>query len=391
MKSKWVNLALPIVIVGASVATFMAINTFAKQDVESVNVDTRPLVRVESARKEDYQVVISDYASVQPVEITPISAQVSGEVISWNERFLEGGRVSRGDLLFSIEKDAYQAAYLQAEASLNQAKANLIEQQAMADVAADEARRNPNKKYTDLFLRKPQVMSAEASVKSAQAALRIAKRDLDNCEVYAPFDALVVETNIGVGQFLSIGASVATLYNIEEAKIILPIPGFDSAFLPDDLEGLEVTIEAKNLQGVTRKGYIKHDLGIIDENTRMSHVLVQVDDPYAVNTDAQPLRFGSYVQVSFLGKTFTDIVKLPQELVINRTVWVVNDESELVPRPVHVLREEGGSFLIKDGLNPEDQVITTLPEYPQEGMRVKVINATPSEANVPAADKSAKR
>lgn len=391
MKSKWLMVVLPILVIGGAVATFMAINTVANQEVEPVAVDTRPSVNVETAVKQDYQVVISDFASVQPVEVTPLAAQVSGEVTSWHENFLEGGRVNRGDLLFTIEKDAYEAAYLQAEASLNQARAGLIEQQAQADVAADEAKRNPGKKYTDLFLRKPQVMSAKASVKSAEAALRIAKRDLDNCEVYAPFDALVVDTNIGTGQFLSIGASVATLYNVETAKIVVPIPGFDSAFLPDELEGIEVTIEAKNLQGVVRKGYIRHDLGIIDEDTRMSHVLVQVNDPYAAKTDARPLHFGSYVQVSFAGKTFTDIVKLPQELVIDRTVWVVNDSSELESRSVQVLREEGGSFLINGGLLPNDQVITTLPEYPQQGMRVKVLGAPELEANELETDKAAKR
>ena len=391
MKSKWVNLALPVLILGGGVATFMAINTFAKQEVEAVEVDTRPSVWVEPAKKESHQIIISEYASVEPVEVTPLAAQVSGEVTAWNPNFLEGGRVKRGDLLFSIEKDAYEAALLQAEANLNQAQANLIEQQAQADVAADEARRNPGKKYTDLFLRKPQVMSAKAGVKSAQAALRIAKRDLDNCDVYAPFDALVIGRDIGVGQYLNIGSSVATLYNIEKAKIVLPISGFDSAFLPDELTGIAVTIESKNLRGVTRQGYIRHDLGVVDEDTRMTHLLIEVDDPYAANTDALPLQFGSYVQVSFKGKTFSDVITLPQELVVNKTVWVVNEDSKLEPRSVHVLREEGSNFLIDQGLNAEEQVVKTLPEYPQEGMPVKVLNKANDEGNSANSDKTVKR
>ncbi|WP_345422635.1 efflux RND transporter periplasmic adaptor subunit [Halioxenophilus aromaticivorans] len=374
MKAMLVSVALPVLILAGSVAGFVAVNAVAKQESQTVEYDGRPNVRIEPAKQQDYQVIISQFASVQPVEITPLAAQVSGEVTHWHPNFIEGGRVKKGDLLFSVEKDAYESAYLQAEASLNQAKASLIEEQAQADVSADEARRNPNKKYTDLFLRKPQVMSAKASVKSAEAALRIAKRDLENCDVYAPFDALVVESNIGVGQYLSIGSTVATLYSIERAKIVVPIPGFDSQFLPDDLAGTQVTVAGDSLQGGVRKGKILHDLGTIDEETRMTRVLVEVEDPYALQTDARPLRFGSYVEVSFAGKTFHNIVKMPQQLVINRTVWVVNDQSELESRPVQILREEGGSFLINDGLTPSDNVITTLPEYPQAGMKVKVIN-----------------
>ncbi|WP_317929454.1 efflux RND transporter periplasmic adaptor subunit [Halioxenophilus sp. WMMB6] len=373
MNPKSLKIILPVAVIAISAFGFYAINAFAKRTIEEVAVDTKPTVNIEMAETEDYQIVITAYGAVEPIEITPLAAQVSGEVVAWNPVFLDGGRIQRGELLFSIEKDAYLAAYLQAEANVNSAEANLIEQQALAEVAADEARRNPGKKYTDLFLRKPQLLSAQAGVKSAQAALKIAKRDLDNCEVYAPFDALVVDRNIGVGQYLTVGSQVAKLYNIERAKIVLPIPGFDSAFMPDEVAGLTAEIEQQHVLGVTRQGVLMHDLGIIDEATRMSHLMVEVDDPYGFDTNLPALKFGSYVKVSFAGKTLANVYRLPQELVNNRTVWVVNEASELEPRQVEVIREEGGYFLIRSGLENSDRIVTTLPEYPQPGMAVKVV------------------
>ena len=121
-----------------------------------------------------------------------MAAQVSGEVQSWNPKFVSGGLIRRGEVLFSIEPDAYEAALLLAEANLASAQAQLIQEQAQADVAAKEAKTMPNARVTDLYLRKPQVMSAQAGVKSAEAQLKIAKRDLENCQVKAPYDALVV-------------------------------------------------------------------------------------------------------------------------------------------------------------------------------------------------------
>eukprot|EP00581_Thalassiosira_minuscula_P037650 CAMPEP_0184456798 /NCGR_PEP_ID=MMETSP0740-20130409/28016_1 /TAXON_ID=385413 /ORGANISM="Thalassiosira miniscula, Strain CCMP1093" /LENGTH=51 /DNA_ID=CAMNT_0026829027 /DNA_START=18 /DNA_END=169 /DNA_ORIENTATION=+ len=50
-----------------------------------------------------------------------LSAQVSGEVVSWNPKFVAGGLVKRGEVLFSVEKDTYEAALWQAEAELSQA------------------------------------------------------------------------------------------------------------------------------------------------------------------------------------------------------------------------------------------------------------------------------
>jgi len=77
-----------------------------------------------------------------------------------------------------------------------------------------------------------------------------------------------------------------------------------------------------------------------------------------------------------------NIYRLPQSLVNNQTVWIVNENQELEPRKVTVVREEGEYFYISSGLNADDKLVTTLPEYPQKGMQVKVAGmGEPSNAN----------
>ena len=134
---------------------------------------------------EQHTVSLSSYGELISLESTNLAAQVAGEVTSWNKSFVAGGIVKRGDVLFSIEKDAYEAALLQAEAAVYNARSLLIQEQAQADVAKREAENMPDSRVTDLYLRKPQVLSAQAALKSAEAQLRIAKRDLENCEVKA--------------------------------------------------------------------------------------------------------------------------------------------------------------------------------------------------------------
>jgi len=366
---RWV---FPFVALIVGVVGFMGINAIAQEPEKKEVIDTRPTVQVEPVAANDHQVIINSYGEVKPLESTQLSAQVSGEVLSWHPNFVAGGIVARGETLFTIEKDNYEAAVLVAEAEIARAQAGLIEEQAQAQVAADEAKRFPSKARTDLFLRKPQVLSAQASVKSAQAALKRAQRDLDNCEVTAPYDALVISRNVGVGQFVTMGSQVAELNNIETAEVIIPIAGFDSVFLPERIKGITATIIQKGLNSFTREGVIDRDLGIVDNATRMSSLVVRIEDPYGLKNIQPAIKFGSYVQVNFAGAMLNNIYRLPQELVNNKTVWIVNEEQQLEPRKVTVIREEGEYFYISDGLQADDKLVITLPEYPQKGMAVKI-------------------
>jgi len=366
---RWV---FPFVALAIGIVGFMGINAIAKEEDNKVVVDTRPTVQVEPVAANDHQVIINSYGEIKPLENTQLSAQVSGEVLSWHPNFVAGGVVARGETLFTIEKDNYEAAVLVAEADVARAQAALIEEQAQAQVAEDEAKRFPSKARTDLFLRKPQVLSAQASVKSAKAALKRAQRDLDNCEVTAPYDALVVSRNVGVGQFVTVGSQVAELNNIETAEVIIPIAGFDSVFLPERIKGITATVIQKGLNSFTREGVIDRDLGIVDSATRMSSLVVRIEDPYGLKTKQPAIKFGSYVQVNFAGATLNNIYRLPQALVNNQTVWVVNESQELEPRKVTVIREEGEYFYISSGLKENDKLVITLPEYPQKGMQVKI-------------------
>ncbi|MGY8837162.1 MAG: efflux RND transporter periplasmic adaptor subunit [Enterobacterales bacterium] len=366
---RWV---FPFVALAVGIVGFMGINAIAQEPEKKEVIDTRPTVQVEPVAANDHQVIINSYGEVKPLENTQLSAQVSGEVLSWHPNFVAGGIVARGETLFTIEKDNYEAAVLVAEAEIARAQAGLIEEQAQAQVAADEAKRFPGKARTDLFLRKPQVLSAQASVKSAQAALKRAQRDLDNCEVTAPYDALVISRNVGVGQFVTMGSQVAELNNIETAEVIIPIAGFDSVFLPERIKGITATIIQKGLNSFTREGVIDRDLGIVDNATRMSSLVVRIEDPYGLKNIQPAIKFGSYVQVNFAGAMLNNIYRLPQALVNNQTVWVVNENQELEPRKVTVIREEGEYFYISSGLNADDKLVITLPEYPQKGMQVKI-------------------
>ncbi len=378
MNSTWYKFSIFVIILIVGVAIQQGIQASESEPQQKEEVDIRPIVSVELLNAVDHQVSISSFGEVQALEKTILAAQVSGEVTTWHPNFVAGGLVKRGDILFSIEKDAYEAALLQAEAKISLAQATLIEEQARQQVAMRESRSLPASKVSDLYLRKPQVLSAKAQLKSAQAAYRIAQRDLDNCDIKAPYDALVISREIGSGQFINIGMKVAEINNIEVAEIIFPVAGFDSQFLPNTIDNNFALITTKEFVSVSRKGYLQRDLGIVDQTTRMSHLVIRVDDPYSLNSNLPRLKFGTYVEVSFEGIELKNVYKIPQTLVNNRKVWLLDENEQLQSHAVEVIREEGSYFYVSSGVNENDKLVMTLPEYPQNGMAAKVLDkATP--------------
>jgi multidrug efflux pump subunit AcrA (membrane-fusion protein) len=111
----------------------------------------------------------------------------------------------------------------------------------------------------------------------------------------------------------------------------------------------------------------------------MTQLVVRVDDPYGFKTNQPAMKFGSFVNVAFKGTTLKQMFRLPQDLVNNQTVWVMNEEGSLEPRKVRVVREEGGYFLVGEGLASSDKVVMTLPEYPIKGLAVRVAGADNSD------------
>ncbi len=382
MKSILMQIFGFIVIIAIGVFAMKGIEATAQEEEEKEVADNRPIVSVATLEPIDHQVTLTGFGEVVPLESTSLAAQVSGEIQNWNENFVAGGIVKRGEVLFTIEQAPYESAVLQAEAQVSIAEATLVEELARQKVAEREAKNLPANQVSDLYLRKPQVISARAQLKSAEASLRTAKLNLDKTLVKSPYDALVVSRDIGSGQFVNAGSRVAELNNIERAEIMVPIAGFDSPFLANELTGLGAIVTTQGRNTVDRGGVIHRSLGLVDRDTRMQHLVVRVNDPYAINANKPVLIFGHYVKVTFRGRVLEDVYKIPQSLVTNNRVWLVDEEDKLTSVEVNVIRDEGKYFFIDSGLKQSDRVAKSLPEYPQNGMEVRVLDAVESKASV---------
>jgi hypothetical protein len=163
-----------------------------------------------------------------------------------------------------------------------------------------------------------------------------------------------------------------TLYNIDSAEIVVPIAKFDSQFLPINVNGHKAKVSLPNSE-LTMIAQLSRQLKLTDSLTRTNSVVVTIKDLYQHKQGSISFQFGDYVEVKFVGRALEDVYKVPEFLVNNNQVWIMNKQNKLERRDIAVVRNENGFAIINNGFKPLDKLVTTVPEYPYQGMPVKVI------------------
>ncbi|WP_018981557.1 efflux RND transporter periplasmic adaptor subunit [Salinimonas chungwhensis] len=397
-KSSVVKTLLPVIIIAAAVVVLVVL-VMSKQPPEKKTAETKAfLVDTRQVNRESVNFEVQTQGNVLPKNQTQISAQVSGRVASLSEVFVAGGMFQKGDVLVTLEPQDYETELKLAEAEMAQAQAALAEEVARGEVARQEWRSVNTEAPPELGLRKPQLASQKANVKAAEAKLERAQRNLERTRIRAPYNGLVVSRNIDIGQFVSMGTQIGTLYSTDVAEIRLPVADSDMAFI-DLQQGLR---EQENVILQARVNGIRHqwraDLvrseGILDSASRVSYVVASVEDPY--NRDDQseqdmPLRFGQFVQASISAGQPRQLFVLPRSVLrLDQTVLTVNADNELEINPVDVARTDAEHVYIAEGLNEGDQVVISAVPNPFSGMKVRLASETdtPPEESSDAPDSS---
>ncbi len=267
-----------------------------------------------------------------------------------------------GETLFKIDPYDYQQAVIQARAEVARAKLRLAQEEAEARVARKEWGDLGNGEAKALTLREPQLEEARAALAAAEAQLDKTERDLDRTRVRAPYAGRVREEQVDVGQFVTIGAPVATIYSVDYAEVRLPLPNNELAYLeipldyrddPQTNPGPRVVLRSE-FAGKTFEweGRIVRTEGEIDPTSRMVHVVAQVKDPYAKGADPErpPLAVGMFVQAEIEGRRVTEVAVLPRAALRGRDqLLVVDGEDRLRFRQVEVGRTTDTEVIVAGG------------------------------------------
>lgn len=375
-------LPLTIVAVGAIVAVAM-IKSRPEPETRATETEL-PFVRVLEVELEDVPLVVLSQGTVSPRTESTLVPQVAGSVIRVASSFASGGFFERDEVLLEIDAQDYRQAVVQARANVTRAELRLENELAEAEVARNEWDDLGEGEPTPLTLREPQVAEARAALEAARAALERTVRDLDRTKIRAPYAGRVRSKQVDVGQYVTPGTPLATIYAVDYAEIRLPLPDAELAFidLPLDYRGEDgsgprprVMLRA-NFAGRAHEwqGRLVRTEGEIDPRSRMIHAVARVKDPYGRGNDRDrpPLAAGLFVDAEIEGRTARSAAVLPRSAVHEEDrVLVLSEDDRLYWRPVEILRRTQDRVIISSGLAEGERVCVSPLAAVTDGMRVR--------------------
>ena len=358
-----------------------------------VPLDPRPTelpgIRVHTVSLEDVPLTVVSQGTVRPRTESQLVPEIAGQVIWVSPSFASGGFFEQGEALLRIDPYDYQQAVVSAQSQLAQARLRLAQEEAEADVARKEWQELGRGDATALTLREPQMADARAAVAAVQASIDRARRDLERAEITAPYAGRVREKSVDVGQFLTVGSPVATIYAVDSAEVRLPLPDAELAYLDLPLAyrgragapGPRVALRA-NFAGSAHawQGRIVRTEAEIDPVSRMVHVVAQVADPYAPGRDPSrpPLAVGMFVEAEIEGRVARQVVVLPRAALRGRNeVLVVDEDDRVWLRTVDVFRSTTENVIVRAGLEAGERVCISPLDAVTDGMRVEVVDEAP--------------
>ena len=370
---KQIILPLAVLVAGVGIAT--AFSAMKKPpEVKTENV-IHPLVEVAPVSVAPLLLTVDSYGIVQPKYSTNLVAQVGGQIIDISEQFVRGGFVKAGQILARIDPNDYEAALIEAQANLAQAHSALEIEQAQAHVAKTEWQRIKNNTDatipSELYLRKPQLADKLAQYRAAQASEKRAKRNLERTYIKAPYDAIIESRNISLGSVVNSGSQFGVLNAISVAEIRLPVADQELQYLVNNGFNAPVQLSAKfSGKDMNWQGKIVRSEGVIDEKSRMTYLVAQVDMPY--QTESAQLRFGTYINAKIEGKRLEAAVSIPRHLVKNGKIATLTEDATLAFQSLNIVRETDGLIIADQGLVDGSQIITSALQYPADGMQLRL-------------------
>ena len=343
-----------------------------------------PQVRVVEVELTEVTLTVKSQGTVEPRTQSQLVPEVSGRIIDVSPSFVAGGFFEAGDVLFKTDPHDYEQALVQRNAEGESARLHIAQEEAEAEVAQWGWDRVGTGQARSLTLREPQIASAKAELAAAKANLETAQRNLERTEVRAPFSGRVRQKNVDVGQFVTVGAPVARIYAVDAAEVRLPLPNEDLAYLDLPLNyrgesgrirGPAVTLRAEFAGRIHEwQGRIVRTEGEIDPQTRMVHVVAEVQNPYGRGPDPTrpPLAAGMFVEAEIVGRTVEHVAIVPRAALRGPSqVLVVDVNRRLRFRDVEVLRATTNELFILGGLETGDRVNVSPVEAVSEGMEVR--------------------
>jgi membrane fusion protein (multidrug efflux system) len=298
--------------------------------------------------------------TLRAVDQVTVKAKVAAEVRAVMVR--EGEPVKAGQVVVKLDTSEYEARVAQARGNLNNARAQME--------IASKARDNNLVLVEKGFISKnafdnsaSQYVAAKASVDSAQGALDIVLKSLNDTVSRAPISGLVSVRHVQPGEKVAMDSRLLEIVNLQQLELEAAVP---SSEISKVAIGQKVELR---IEGLSQRfdGKVVRINPATQAGSRSVPVYVQIANPQNL------LRVGMFADGRLLLSSKAGVVTLPQSAVrkVNNGSFVfaiVNNKIERLPVTL------GNTGLVGDDHHIE---ITSGLEFGAQVIRADMGNLTP--------------
>lgn len=378
------KILIPIIII-LSAACAYALMIHYKKKPRVKPIEKIPVtVKVISAQPRDMTMYVKSRGTVRPRTETILMAEISGRIATISRSFHTGGIFKSGDIIMELENGDYQDAVVRSRADVARARLKLAREEALAVQARKEWLELGRGSPGVLVLREPQIKEARAEYQAEKAQLKSDLRNLDRTVIRAPYLGIIYKKEVDVGQYVSPGTPLATIFGVDYAEIRLPVTSRDLAYLELPKSHISSGTHARaipvkvfgDLAGTRREwtGSIHRTEGVIDSQSRVIYLVAQIPDPYAVNPDSlhHPLPMGLFVEAEITGIHIQGVFALPRKILrTGDTILLVTEDNRIQSRKIRIFKSGNPDMIIRNGIKPGDRICVTPLEYVVENMPVR--------------------
>ena len=308
----------------------------------------------------------------------PLYARVTGYVKMWHKDY--GDHVTKGDILAEINAPDLDADYAQTKADLDTefAKYRLTEVTARRWVAL-----RPTHAVSE-----QSITIQEQNLKAQAAVVRAAEQKVKNIEAFirfktivAPFDGVVIQRNINVGDLVSKEGNLSTpnaksnlftMAVVDKLRLFVSVPESFGPFLQPGLTA-DVTVPQLPNRHFTAN-FLTVARGF-DVSTRTAVTV------FTIENEDRALWPGSYAQVHLTAPVDRQVLTIPSTALVfqehNTQVAVVTEANLVHFKPITVSKLMDSTVELAAGVTASDRVVNNPSAALLEGDKVRVVTPAP--------------
>jgi membrane fusion protein (multidrug efflux system) len=338
-------------------------------------------VTVESARAAQASFYDEYPGTVTALNQTEIRAQVTGYVTGIY--FKDGDRVSKGQKLYAIDQQLYNANYDQAIANLRVQETNLEKAQKDADRYHELDRRDAIAKqqvdYADAALE-----AARKQVEAAKANVAAVKANVNFATIYAPFSGTIGISQVRMGTSVVAGQSVLNTISTDDPLAV--------DFSVDQKEVYRFT----QLQQSQKQGDSTFSIAFGNDVYPFHGSIYLVDravDPQTATIKTRlifpngksMLKPGMSTTVRVLTNASNASILIPYKAITEQLgefyVYVVGDSNKVSQRKLSLGKQIGTDIIVRDGLKEGEKIVVQGVQNLREG--AVITTAPPQQPGAP--------